>query len=200
VVIQPITKELAESFGLSKPMGALVNSVEKGGPADKAGIESGDVILRFDGKSVGSSEDLPRMVGGTRPGSKVAVQLWRNKSAREVQVTVAELQDDRAARQSRRGGKPPATSQYGLALADLSEAQRKELKVDGGVLVENAQGAAARAGIRRGDVILAVNNQDVKSVEQFKELMSQSEKGRIVALLVRRGSNSLYIPFRVDGN
>jgi serine protease Do len=200
VVIQPITKELAESFGLSKPMGTLVNSVEKGGPADKAGIESGDVILRFDGKSVGSSEDLPRMVGGTRPGSKVAVQLWRNKSAREVQVTVAELQDDRAARQSRRGGKPPATSQYGLALADLSEAQRKELKVDGGVLVENAQGAAARAGIRRGDVILAVNNQDVKSVEQFKELMSQSEKGRIVALLVRRGSNSLYIPFRVDGN
>jgi len=201
VVIQPITKELAESFGLSKPIGALVNSVEKGGPAEKAGIESGDVILRFDGKSVASSEDLPRIVGGTRPGSKVNVQIWRSKATREVQVTVAELQDDRAARQSKRGGgKPPATTQYGLALADLSEAQRKELKVEGGVLVENAQGAAARAGIRRGDVILAVNNQDVKSVEQFKELMSQSEKGRIVALLVRRGANSLYIPFRADGN
>jgi serine protease Do len=201
VVIQPITKELAESFGLSKPIGALVNSVEKGGPADKAGIESGDVILRFDGKSVASSEDLPRIVGGTRPGSKVNVQIWRSKATREVQVTVAELQDDRAAKQSKRGGgKPPATTQYGLALADLSETQRKELKVEGGVLVENAQGAAARAGIRRGDVILAVNNQDVKSVEQFKELMSQSEKGRIVALLVRRGANSLYIPFRADGN
>lgn len=200
VVIQPITKELAESFGLPKPAGALVNSVEKGGPAEKAGIESGDVILRFDGKTVNSSEDLPRIVGGTRPGSRVTVQLWRNKAAREVQVTVAELQDDRAARQSRRGGKPPATSQYGLALSDLTDAQRKELKVEGGVLVENAQGAAARAGIRRGDVILAVNNQDVKSVEQFKELMSQAEKGRIVALLVRRGANSLYIPFRVDGN
>ncbi|MGQ0522990.1 MAG: DegQ family serine endoprotease [Betaproteobacteria bacterium] len=200
VVIQPITKELAESFGLSKPAGALVNSVEKGGPAEKAGIESGDVILRFDGKTVNSSEDLPRIVGGTRPGSRVTVQLWRNKAAREVQVTVAELQDDRAARQSRRGGKPPATSQYGLALSDLTDAQRRELKVEGGVLVENAQGAAARAGIRRGDVILAVNNQDVKSVEQFKELMSQTEKGRIVALLVRRGANSLYIPFRVDGN
>ena len=200
VVIQPITKELAESFGLPKPAGALVNSVEKGGPAEKAGIESGDVILRFDGKTVNSSEDLPRIVGGTRPGSRVTVQLWRNKAAREVQVTVAELQDDRAARQSRRGGKPPATSQYGLALSDLTDAQRRELKVEGGVLVENAQGAAARAGIRRGDVILAVNNQDVKSVEQFKELMSQAEKGRIVALLVRRGANSLYIPFRVDGN
>lgn len=200
VVIQPITRELAESFGLQKPAGALVNSVEKGGPAEKAGIESGDVILRFDGKTVNSSEDLPRIVGATRPGSKVTVQLWRNKTARDVQVVVAELQDDRASRQSRRGGKPPATSQFGLALSELTDAQRKELKVEGGVLVENAQGAAARAGIRRGDVILAVNNQDVKSVEQFKELMGQVEKGRIVALLVRRGANSLYIPFRVDGN
>ena len=199
VVIQPITKELAESFGLAKPSGALVNSVEKGGPADKAGIESGDVILRFDGKTVNSSEDLPRIVGATRPGAKVTVQIWRSKGAREVQLTVAELQDDRSSRPSRRGGKPPATSQYGLALSDLTDAQRKELKVEGGVLVENAQGAAARAGIRRGDVILAVNNQDVKSVEHFKEIMSQTEKGRIIALLVRRGSNSLYIPFRVDG-
>jgi serine protease Do len=199
VVIQPITKELAESFALPKPAGALVNSVEKGGPADKAGIESGDVILRFDGKAVSSSEDLPRIVGGTRPGSRVTVQIWRNKASRDVQITVAELQDDRSARPSRRGGKPP-TSQYGLALSDLSDAQRKELKIEGGVLVENATGAAARAGIRRGDVILAVNNQDVKSADHFKELMGQAEKGRIVALLVRRGANSLYIPFRVDGN
>lgn len=201
VVIQPITKELAESFGLPRAAGALVNSIEKGGPADKAGIESGDVILRFDGKAVNSSEDLPRIVGGTRPGSRVAVQVWRSKSAREVQVTVAELQEDRTARQSRRGGKPPAAAgSHGMALADLSEAQRKELKVEGGVLVENVQGAAARAGVRRGDVLLAVNNQDVKSVEQFRELMGQFDKGRIVALLIRRGANSLYIPFRVDGN
>jgi serine protease Do len=201
VVIQPITKELAESFGLPRPAGALVNSVEKGGPAEKAGIESGDVILRFDGKPVGSSEDLPRMVGATRPGSKVTVQIYRNKAARDVQLVVAELQDDRSARQSRRGGKPPAAAtQYGMTLADLTEARRRELKLDGGVLVESAQGAAARAGIRAGDIVLAVNNQDVKSVDQFKEIMGQFEKGRIVALLVRRGANSLYIPFRVDGN
>ncbi len=199
VVIQPITKELAESFGLPRPAGALVNSVEKGGPADTAGIDSGDVILKFDGKTVNSSEDLPRIVGTTRPGSKVTIQIWRNKAAREVQLVVAELQDDRAMRQSRRSGKPPATaSQYGMTLADLTEAQRKELKVEGGVLVGDVQGAATRAGIRRGDVILAVNNHDVKSVDQFKELMSQFEKGRIVALLVRRGGNALYIPFRVD--
>jgi serine protease Do len=201
VVIQPITKELAESFGLAKPAGALVNSVEKGGPADKAGIESGDVILRFDGKPVSSSEDLPRVVGATRPGTKVTVQVFRNKAAREVQLVVAELQDERATRQSRRGGKPPAAAtQHGMTLADLTETRRKELKLEGGVLVENAQGAAARAGLRIGDIILAVNNQDVKSVDQFKELMGQFEKGRIIALLVRRGANSLYIPFRMDGN
>ncbi|HEU0290558.1 MAG TPA: DegQ family serine endoprotease [Burkholderiales bacterium] len=203
VVIQPVTKELADGFGLPKAQGALVNSVEKGGPADKAGVEAGDVILRFDGKPVNSSEDLPRIVGATKPGSKASVQVWRNKQSRETHVVVAEMQDDRAARQARRGGgKPPAAapSQYGLALSELNETQRGELKIPGGVLVENAQGAAARAGIRRGDVILAVNNQDVKSVEQFNQMMGQFEKGRIVALLVRRGANSLYIPFRVDGN
>ena len=111
------------------------------------------------------------------------------------------MQDDRS-RQARRGGKPPAAApaQFGLTLSDLTDAQRKELKIGGGVLVENAQGMAARAGVRRGDVILAINNQDVKSVEQFNQMMGQFDKGRIVALLVRRGGNSLYIPFRIDGN
>src|SRR4051812_20562105 len=201
VVIQPVTRELADGFGLQKPQGALVNSVEKGGPAEKAGVEPGDVILRFDGKVVNSSEDLPRLVGATKPGTRVAMQIWRNKSARDVQVTVAELQDDRAAQQ-KRGAKPPAAAPglFGMTLSDLTEAQRKELKVEGGVLVGEVQGAAARAGIRRGDVILAVNNQDVKSVEHFRELMGQIEKGRIVALLVRRGGNSIYIPFRVDAS
>jgi serine protease Do len=200
VVIQPVTRELADGFGLPKPQGALVNSVEKGGPAEKAGVEPGDVVLRFDGKPVSSSEDLPRLVGATRPGSRVSMQIWRNKAARDVQVTVAELQDDRSAQQ-RRGAKPPAATPglFGMTLTDLTEAQRKELKVEGGVLVGDVQGAAARAGIRRGDVILALNNQDIKSVEHFRELMGQVEKGRIVALLVRRGGNSLYIPFRADG-
>jgi serine protease Do len=203
VVIQPVTRELADGFGLPKPQGALVNSVEKGGPAEKAGVDAGDVILRFDGKPVNASEDLPRIVAATKPGAKVTMQVWRNKQARDVQVVVSEMQDDKTARQQqgRRGGKPPAASPsvYGLSLSELTDAQRGELKIAGGVLVENAQGAAARAGIRRGDVILAVNNQDVKSVEQFNQMMGQFDKGRIVALLVRRGGNSLYIPFRVDG-
>jgi serine protease Do len=207
VVIQPLTRELADGFGLPKPQGALVNSVEKGGPAEKAGVEAGDVILRFDGKPVTASEDLPRIVAATKPGSKVTMQLWRNKQAKEVPVVVAEMQDDKTAKQQQQGrrgtppGKPPVASPsvYGLTLVELSDAQRGELKVVGGVLVENAQGAAARAGIRRGDVILAVNNQDVKSVEHFNQMMGQFDKGRIVAVLVRRGANSLYIPFRMDG-
>ena len=175
VVIQPVTKELAESFGLPKAQGALVNSVEKGGPAEKAGIEAGDVILKFDGKGVNSSEDLPRIVGGTKPGSKVTMQVWRNKATRDLRVTVAEMQEERA-RQSRRGGKPPVTAptQFGLTLSELTDAKRSELKIEGGVLVESAQGAAARAGIRRGDIILAVNNQDVKSAEQCSSSWASS--------------------------
>lgn len=201
VVIQPVTKELADGFGLTRPQGALVNSVEKGGPADKAGIEAGDVILRFDGKPIGASDDLPRIVGGTRPGSKVTAQLWRNKVSRDVPVVVAELQEDPRGARGRGGQKPPPATPgvYGMALSELTDAQRKELKVEAGVLVGEVQGAAARAGMRRGDVILAVNNQDVKSVEQFNQMMAQFDKGRIVALLVRRGGNSLYVPFRLEG-
>ncbi|MDH3315562.1 MAG: DegQ family serine endoprotease [Gammaproteobacteria bacterium] len=202
VVIQPLTKELVESFGLPSVRGALVNSVEKGGPAEKAGIEPGDVILRFNGKIVNSSEDLPRIVGATKPGSGVTIQIWRNKALRDVQVTVGQMADERTARAGPPGGprQGPAQTQYGLTLSDLSEAQRGELKISGGVLVENVQGAAVRAGVRRGDVILAINNQDVPSVDQFNQIMAQFDKGRTVALLIRRGPNSLYVPFRVETN
>lgn len=200
VVIQTLSKELAESFGLPGPRGALVNSVEKGGPADKGGVEPGDVILRFNGKQVNSSEDLPRIVGATRPGTAVTLQVWRNKTSRDLQVTVGEIPDERTAQKGPQG-KPRQSavpSQFGLTLSDLSDAQRGELKVSGGVLVENVKGLAARAGVRRGDVILAINNQDVSSVEQFNQIMGQFDKGRIVALLIRRGANSLYVPFRID--
>jgi serine protease Do len=206
VVIQPVTKELAESFGLGKPAGALVSSVEKGSPAEKAGIEAGDVILRFDGKAVTSSEDLPRLVGATRPGAKAVVHLMRNKTSRDVTVMVGEMPDEArtAQRQQRRGqpgAKPPVESvnRLGMTLSEPTAPQREQLNIAGGVLVEDvAQGAAARAGIRRGDVILAVNNQDVKSLEQFGQMVAQFEKGKIVALLVRRGTNALYIPLRIE--
>ena len=204
VVIQPVTKELAESFGLPKPAGALVASVEKGSPADKAGIEAGDVIVKFDGKNVNSSEDLPRLVGSTKPGAKVVAQLMRNKAAREVSLVVGEMQDAAPTAQRpqpRRapGGKPAEPlNRFGMTLSEPTAEQRNQLKITGGILVEDAQGVAARAGIRRGDIILAVNNQDVKTLEQFGEMMGKFEKGRVVALLVRRGANALYIPFRIE--
>jgi len=111
------------------------------------------------------------------------------------------LQEDRT-RQSRRGGKPPVTAptQFGLTLSELTDAKRSELKIEGGVVVESAQGAAARAGIRRGDIILSVNNQVVKSAEQLFQFMNQFDNGNIVALRVRRGNNSLYVPFQIDSS
>jgi len=202
VVIQEVTKELAESFGLPKASGALVNSVEKGGPADKAGIEASDVILKFDGKEVASSADLPRIVAQTRPGSKATAQIWRKGATRDVSITVGEMPEEKVAqRPGRRDTKPGnVVARLGLTLAELSADQRKELGLSGGLLVEDAQGAAAKAGIRRGDILMAINNQDVKSVEQLNQLLAQFEKARSVALLIRRGDGALYVPLRLDGN
>lgn len=200
VVIQEVTKELAESFGLSKPMGALINSVEKGGPADKAGLEPSDVILKFDDKTINSSSDLPRIVGSTKPGSKVTLHIWRKGAAKDILLTVGEIPaDEKIAQRSGKRSKA-SDNRLGMALSDLAADQRSELGIRGGILVEEVQGASVRAGIRRGDIILAVNNHDVKSVEQFNQLLNKFEKGRTIALLVRRGDSALYIPLRIDGN
>jgi len=202
VVIQEVTKELAESFGLPKAAGALVNSVEKGGPAEKAGLEPSDVILKFDGKIVGSSSDLPRIVAQTRPGTKVAMQIWRKGAARDVTITVGEMPEEkvaqRAARRDSKSGN--VVARLGLAVSELSAEQRKELGLSGGLLVEDVQGASAKAGVRRGDILLALNNQDIKSVEQLTQLLTQFDKAKSVALLIRRGDGALYVPLRLDGN
>ncbi|MGH9575855.1 MAG: DegQ family serine endoprotease [Terriglobales bacterium] len=202
VVIQEVTKELAESFGLPKAAGALVNSVEKGGPADKAGLEPSDVILKFDGKTVNSTSDLPRIVAQTRPGSKATMQIWRKGAARDVTVTVGEMPEEKVAqRPGRRDNKSGnVVARLGLTVSELSAEQRKELSIGGGLLVEDVQGAAAKAGIRRGDILMALNNQDVKSVEQLTQLLSQFDKAKSVALLIRRGDGALYVPLRLDGN
>jgi serine protease Do len=201
VVIQEVTKELAESFGLPKPTGALVNSVEKGGPAEKAGIQASDVILKFDNKEIGSSNELPRIVAATRPGAKVPVQLWRKGERKDLQVTVGETPEERTAkRQQSRKPAGETLGKIGLTVSELTADQRRELNVSGGVLVDSAEGAAARAGIRRGDVILAVGNTEVKSVEELNRLLGAGDKPRTVALLVRRGEGSIYIPLRINGS
>jgi serine protease Do len=200
VVIQPVTKDLAESFGLPKAQGALVNRVDPDGPAHKAGVQSGDVILKFDGKPVESVEDLPRMVSATKPGARVKMQIWRDRAARDLSLTVGEMSDETLAENGGPGqAKPHAQpSSSGITVKDLTSDQRKSLDVSKGVYVTDARGAAARAGIRQGDVILAINNHDVKSADDFHHEMGKVKKGEVVALLVRRDNNSIYIPLRVE--
>ncbi len=202
VTIQELTRELAESFGLSKPNGALISGVEKGGAADKAGIEASDVILKFDGKVVNSSADLPRMVAATVPGSKVAIELWRKGESRQVTVVIAEMPEDG---KLARAAKKPADdggemiSRLGIAVSELSREQSQELQVGGGLLVEDVKGSAARAaGLQHGDVLLAIGNMPIRSLKQFNEILKQVSKGRNVALLVRRGDNASYLAIRLD--
>jgi serine protease Do len=201
VVIQEVTKELADSFGLPKPQGALVANVEKGGPADKAGLESSDIILKFDNKDVKTSTDLPRLVGAMRPGSKVNVQIWRKGATKEMAVVTGELPVDKGpnAPPPFKRGKTENISKLGLTLSELTADQRKELKISAGVLVEEVKGAAARAGLQAGDVILAINNSEVKSIEQFNQALGKLEARKNLALLVRRGESTQYITIKVEG-
>ena len=137
VSIQEVTRDLAESFGLDKAAGALISSVEKGGAADKAGIQVSDVILKFDGKTVASSSDLVRLVAATHPGSKVSVQLWRKGESKEVNLTVGEMSEDKQVAQQGGGTDAGKTvARLGLVLSELSDEQKNELQVKGGLVVE----------------------------------------------------------------
>ncbi|MGC4078208.1 MAG: Do family serine endopeptidase [Rubrivivax sp.] len=197
VQIAPVTKEVAEAIGLGKPAGALVRNVEKGGPAEKAGVEAGDIITRVDGKPVERSGELPRIVGAIKPGSQSRLTVFRRGKTQELTVTVAEFVDERAARPaSPQGSAPAAKSALGLAVADLNEAQKRQLGVRGGVRVESADGAAARAGIRAGDVILALDNTDVVDARQFQSLAAKAEKSKAISVLVRRGDAVNYLVIR----
>jgi serine protease Do len=199
VVIQSLTPELARSFGKDNARGALVSSVEKGSPAEKAGIQPGDVILKYDGKTVETSAELPPLVATTRPGSKAELQIWRKGSTKELQVTVAELPGEKvAAGGDSRPGAKEEVNKLGLALSELSAEQKKELKTDHGIMVSDAQGVAARAGIRAGDVILAVKGNEVKSVEEFNNLVKQAPADQPLALLIQRGESTLYVAVKPE--
>ncbi|MBK7236541.1 MAG: DegQ family serine endoprotease [Sterolibacteriaceae bacterium] len=204
VVIQEVTKELSDSFGLGKLQGALVSSVEKGGPADKAGIEAGDIILKFDGKSVGQSSDLPRIVGGTRPGTKSTVQVFRKGQTKDVNVAVAEIPEEKSnQRKSRPAKAEPAVNQLGLVLSDLTAEQRRELKVQSGILVEDVRNGL-RVDLRPSDVILSAIQKgatvEIRSVDQFNKLISSMEKSQTITLLVRRGDNQLFVTIKAPGD
>jgi serine protease Do len=202
VVIQEITKELAESFGLAKVQGAAVNAVEKGSSAEKAGIEPGDVILKFDGKVVANSSELPRAVGATRPGTKVSIQVWRKGATKDLSVVIGETPDEKVAVKSGKSTKPSeqAANRLGLVVSELTAEQRRELKVSGGLLVEDIRGNAARADLRPGDIIFSVIargvSTEVKSVDQFNKLLSQFDKSANVTLLVRRGEMQTFVTIK----
>jgi serine protease Do len=199
VQIDQVTKDVAESIGLGKAQGALVRGVEAGSPGEKAGIEPGDIITRFDGKSIEKPSDLPRLVGNTKPGTKSSVTVFRRGSLRDLNVIIAEIEPDKPAKlasdRDESSGKAPASAaakSMGLALSDLPDAQRRELKLKGGVKVDAATDAAARAGLREGDVILAISNTEVSSVKEFDAALAKADRSKPISLLFRRGDWAQY--------
>jgi serine protease Do len=209
VVIQEVTKELAESFGLAKAQGALVVSVEKGGPAEKIGIETGDIITRFNGKVIEQSSDLPRIVGSTKPGSNATISIWHKGKEKELSVAIAEMPEDKAAANphNRRGGKsaePAAANRLGLVLSEPTAEQKRELKLTAGLIVEDVRNGAGHYDVRPGDIILAMilkgNQTELKSVEQFNKLLSGLDKSSVFTLLVRRGENQTFVTIKGLGD
>jgi len=201
VQIDQVSKEVAESLGLAKAQGALVRGIEQGSPAEKAGLEPGDIILKFDGKTIDKSTDLPRMVGNTKPGTRSSIQLWRRGSNKELQITVGEFEADKPAKKAPATApeKPTSgviTQALGLTVSDLTDAQKKELKLRGGVRVDAVAEPAARAGIQEGDVILALANIETPNVQTLEALMAKLDRSKPVSLLIRRGEWAQYIVIR----
>lgn len=198
VQIGPVTKEVAESIGLGKPQGALVSAVEADSPADKAGVEAGDVIVRFDGKAIDKVADLPRLVGNTKPGTKSTLTVFRRGSLRDLPLTIAQVQPEEKVASAEAKSSSAATQQWGLTVADLSAAQKKDLKLKGGVRVVTATDAAARAGLREDDIILALANTEITTLKDFEAVLAKADKTKPVNVLVRRGDWAQYVLIRPE--
>ncbi len=195
VQIREVTKEEADAIGL-KPQGALVSRVEKGSPAEKAGLQAFDIILKFDGQTIEHSADLPRAVGETKPGTHSVVTIWRKGSVRDVPIVVSELETPTKTAAKPEEPKAAPTNSLGLAVGDLSEDKRRELGIAGGVEVTSAEGAAGTADIRVGDVIVGLNNNDVLNAKQFADLVSKLDPKKQAFLLVMRGDAARYVPIK----
>jgi serine protease Do len=203
VQIDQVTKDVAESIGLGKAQGALVRGVEAGSPGEKAGIEPGDIITKFDGKTIEKPSDLPRLVGNTKPGTKSSLTVFRRGSSRDLAVTIAEIEPDKPAKRAAEKEEPAAKPQasaaaksMGLAVSDLTEAQKKELKLKGGVKIDSATDAATRAGLREGDIVLAINNTEVANAKEFESVLVKADKTKPVSVLFRRGDWAQYALIR----
>ncbi len=190
VTIQEVTQSLAQNFGLKSPNGALVSSVQKGSAAAKAGIEPGDVIVKFNGKDIVSSSDLPQLVSSLKPNTQATLEVWRDGKSRPLTVTVGALEDKPVVAANSKADLGKA--RLGIAVRPLSPDEMHDGSLPNGLVVQDVAGPAARAGIRAGDVIVAVNNTPVKSTEQLKELVAKS--GKTVALLIQRDDARIFVP------
>jgi serine protease Do len=193
VVIQSVTPPLAESFGLAKAEGALVSKVEPDSPAAKAGLKTGDVILAWNGQSISDSADLPPRVADTKPGAQASIKVWRDGSEKQLTIAVGEMPADQATLAS--AAVSASQGKLGVAVRPLAEAEAKQAGTDGGLLVERAQGAAAKAGVRRGDVILGVNGKPVRTPDELKRAIDGA--GKQAALLVQRGEARIFVPVQM---
>jgi len=201
IAIQEVTKELSESFGMKNTNGALVAGIEKGAPADKGGLLPGDVIIKFDGKVIESSSDLPKAVGNTKPGKTVVAEVFRKGSVKTLNLTVGEMPSDQAeVIASNKTPEKAEVNRLGLVLKEAPPLQRKKMNGKKGLLVVDAQGSAAAAGIRRGDIVLALNNSEVESADAFAKEVSTIPNGKTVALLILRNDETLYVPVKITSD
>jgi len=200
VVIQDVTRELAESFGLKKPHGALVSQVMPNSPASKAGFDAGDIILKFNGNAISTSSSLPPIVGRTALEESVAVVVIRNNKRKTLHVTVEQLPEDDQLAQTTGGSSKLMDNRLAVEVADLTAQQREKLGLDkGGVrIIKLEQGAAAQAGLRENDVIITMNNQKIDSAKQFSEIAKSLSEGKVVPVLVQRGQGFIFLALRID--
>ncbi|HEX5125935.1 MAG TPA: Do family serine endopeptidase [Rhodocyclaceae bacterium] len=201
VMIQDITKEMADSFGLPQPVGALVSGIEPNSPAEKAGVKVGDVIVRFDGKAVTNSIDLPRVVSATHPGVNASMQLWRHGTSKTLSVAVAEFPEEAKLAVNLPAPEPQGGNRLGLVTQDLSRDQKRDMKLELGASIREASGPAARAALRPGDVVTAViahgQTTDVRSADHFNRVANGLAGGSALTLLVRRGESQSFVGMKV---
>jgi len=194
VAVQEVNQAFADSFKLDKPEGALVSNIEKGGPGDKAGLKAGDVIRKVDGQAIVSSGDLPAVIGQQAPGKKVTLEVWRQGARQELQARLGDASDKPA--QVAKADAGAGQGKLGLALRPLQPQEKREAGVDGGLLIEDAAGPSAQAGVQAGDVLLAINGTPAQSLEQVREVVAKATN-KSVALLIQRGEDKIFVPVRI---
>ena len=195
VAVQEVNQAFAESFALDKPEGALVASVTPGGPADKAGLQPGDVIRQVDGQPIVASGDLPAWVGQAQPGQQAKLSVWRQGKPVELTATLGDASAKAGSKQARNDDEAVRKGQLGLSLRPLDPQERREVGVADGLVIEQARGPAAAAGVQPGDVLLAINGAPAKNIEQVRAAMAKA--GKSVALLIERDGNKIFVPVRV---